>query len=207
MRLGLSVDLGCWAVDPEIAVAVSAAATRLETAGAVVEHVDPGFTGADEEVWVVLWGVFMAAYFGDLVGEFGDVMDPQVLELIEAGRRCSAVDLKRIEIKRTSLWRRLAAVLAEHDALLCPTMAQPPWPAAKADAVDVPPEDEYGYHSPDMTAVFNLVSPCPAVSVPCGHHQRPADAGLPIGLQVVGRRWREDTVLRVARAVEAVTAR
>ena len=54
-----------------------------------------------------------------------------------------------------------------------------------------------------MTGVFNLVSPCPVVSVPCGHHERAADAGLPIGLQVVGRRWRDDTVLRVARAVEA----
>jgi amidase len=56
-----------------------------------------------------------------------------------------------------------------------------------------------------MTAVFNLVSPCPALSVPCGHHAAPEHAGLPIGLQVVGRRWREDTVLRVARAVEEVT--
>jgi Asp-tRNA(Asn)/Glu-tRNA(Gln) amidotransferase A subunit family amidase len=59
-----------------------------------------------------------------------------------------------------------------------------------------------GYASADMTAVFNMVAPCPAVSVPCGTHTRAADAGLPIGLQVVGRRWREDTVLRVARAVE-----
>ena len=33
-------------------------------------------------------------------------------------------------------------------------------------------------------------------------HPDPTHAGLPIGLQVVGRRWREDTVLRVARAVE-----
>ncbi len=56
-----------------------------------------------------------------------------------------------------------------------------------------------------MTEVFNLVPQCPAISVPCGNHRRPADAGLPIGLQVVGRRWREDTVLRVARAVELTT--
>jgi Asp-tRNA(Asn)/Glu-tRNA(Gln) amidotransferase A subunit family amidase len=53
-----------------------------------------------------------------------------------------------------------------------------------------------------MTAVFNLVSPCPALSVPCGEHTAPGNAGLPIGLQIVGRRWHEDTVLRIARAVE-----
>ncbi len=56
-----------------------------------------------------------------------------------------------------------------------------------------------------MTAVFNLVSPCPAVSVPCGHHLATPNAGLPIGLQIVGRRWREDTVLRIARAVEVTS--
>jgi Asp-tRNA(Asn)/Glu-tRNA(Gln) amidotransferase A subunit family amidase len=49
-----------------------------------------------------------------------------------------------------------------------------------------------------MTGVFNLVAPCPALSVPCGWDAE----GLPIGLQVVGRRWREDTVLRIGRAVE-----
>ncbi len=57
-----------------------------------------------------------------------------------------------------------------------------------------------------MTSVFNLVSPCPALSVPCGFHLTPEHSGLPIGLQIVGRRWREDTVLRVARAVEVLTA-
>ena len=205
MRLGLSVDLGCWAVDPEIAAAVTAAAARLEAAGATIEEVDPAFAGADEEAWGVLWGVFMATYYGHLLDEFAGVMDPEVVALIEAGRGCSAVDLKRIEIHRTGLWRRLAPILADHDALLCPTMACPAWPAAKADVVVVPPEDDDGYHSPDMTAVFNLVSPCPAISVPCGQHAAPEHAGLPIGLQIVGRRWREDTVLRIARAVEATT--
>jgi Asp-tRNA(Asn)/Glu-tRNA(Gln) amidotransferase A subunit family amidase len=205
MRLGLSADLGCWAVDPEIAAAVTATAERLEAAGARIDEVDPAFQGADEEAWGVLWQVFMATYFGHLVEEFGAVMDPEVVALINAGNERSAVELKRIEIVRTDLWRRLRRVLTEHDALLCPTMASPPWPAAKADVVDVPPEDEAGYHSPDMTAVFNLVSPCPALSVPCGQHSGPQHAGLPIGLQIVGRRWREDTVLRVAKAVEALS--
>jgi amidase/aspartyl-tRNA(Asn)/glutamyl-tRNA(Gln) amidotransferase subunit A len=129
-------------------------------------------------------------------------MDPDVARLIVLGRQVSAVEHKRIEIHRTAMWRRLAPILADHDALLCPTMAHPPWPAAKADRLEIPPTDGAGYHSPDMTAVFNLVAPCPAISVPCGTHTSPEHAGLPIGLQVVGRRWREDTVLRIARAVE-----
>jgi Asp-tRNA(Asn)/Glu-tRNA(Gln) amidotransferase A subunit family amidase len=203
LRLALSVDLGCWAVDPEIAAAVELACDRLAAAGAVVEPVEVQLTEGDAESWDVLWGVFMAAYFGHLVAEFGDRMDPAVLALIDAGNRVSAADYKRIELVRTDLWRRLRDVLADHDALLCPTMATPPIPAAKADRPPNLPTDAAGYHSPAMTEVFNLVAPCPALSVPCGAHGRDGDAGLPIGLQIVGRRWREDTVLRVARAVEA----
>jgi Asp-tRNA(Asn)/Glu-tRNA(Gln) amidotransferase A subunit family amidase len=203
LRLALSVDLGCWAVDPEIAAAVERAADGLAAAGAVVEPVDLRLVKDHSESWDVLWGVFMAGYYGHLVGEFGDRMDPAVLSLIDAGNRVSAADYKRVELVRTDLWRHLREVLRDHDALLCPTMAAPPVPAAKADWRHGRPTDDGRYHSPAMTEVFNLVSPCPALSVPCGVHTRDADAGLPIGLQIVGRRWREDTVLRVARAVEA----
>jgi Asp-tRNA(Asn)/Glu-tRNA(Gln) amidotransferase A subunit family amidase len=202
LRLALSIDLGCWSVHHEIAAAVETAADRLADAGAVVERVELQLSEHDVESWDVLWGVFMSAYFGHLVAEFGERMDPAVLSLIEAGDRVSASDYKREELVRTDVWRRLRAVLAGHEALLCPTMAVPPLPAAKADRPPGRPTDDEGYHSAAMTEVFNLVSPCPALSVPCGYHRDPAHAGLPIGLQIVGRRWREDTVLRVARAVE-----
>ena len=205
LRLGLSVDLGCWYVDPAIAEAVERAAGALVGAGAVVDRVDPAFTPDDEEAWGRLWSVFMAAYYGDLLEEIGEQMDPDVRRLIELGRTIGAVEHKRLEIHRTDMWRRLAPILADHDALLCPTMAVAPWPAAKADRPHIEPPDHLGYHSPDMTAVFNMVSPCPAISVPCGTHPDGPDRGLPIGLQVVGRRWREDLVLEVARAVELVS--
>ena len=198
LRLGLSVDLGCWTVNAEIASAVCAAADALRSAGALVDEVDLPMTARDEAVWVDLWGVFMAANYGHLVEEFAAVMDRSVLDLIELGNSLSAVHLKRLEVERTDLWRRVSAVLADHDAILCPTMAVPPEPAAKADQNRGPWPDDGRYHAPDMTAVWNLVSPCPAMSVPCGFHA----VGLPIGLQIVGRRWREDTVLRVGRAVE-----
>ena len=145
----------------------------------------------------------MAANYGELVAAHRERMDPEVLQLIAAGEAMSAVHYKRLERVRTSLWHRLRNVLAGRDALLCPTMAQPPWPAAKADGVPAPPPGD-GYPSPDMTSIFNLVAPCPALSVPCGEHARPEHAGLPIGLQIVGPRWREDIVLRIARAVEVI---
>jgi Asp-tRNA(Asn)/Glu-tRNA(Gln) amidotransferase A subunit family amidase len=197
LRLALSIDLGLWAVDPAIETAVRAAAAALSAAGAVVEEVEVSVTRKDEEVWVDLWSVFMATYYGHLVETYAAKMDREVLQLIERGNRLSAVHLKGLELERTELWRRLAPVLASHDALVCPTMSTGPSPAAKADRPQDPPADGR-YHAADMTGVFNLVAPCPALSVPCGWDAQ----ALPIGLQVVGRRWREDTVLRIGRAVE-----
>jgi Asp-tRNA(Asn)/Glu-tRNA(Gln) amidotransferase A subunit family amidase len=185
-------------VDPAVEAAVRAAAAELQKAGAVVDEVAIRMSPKDDAVWIDLWGVFMAGYFGHLVEQYRERMDPEVLSLIERGSKLSAVHMKQLEIARTDLWRRLVPVLADHDAILCPTMAQGPPPAAKADRPPPPPEDGR-FHTYDMTGVFNLVAPCPALSVPCGWDPD----GLPIGLQIVGRRWREDTVLRIGRAVEA----
>ena len=197
LRLALSIDLGLWAVDPEIEAAVRGAAAALRDAGAAVEEVEVSVTRKDEEIWVDLWSVFMVTYYGHLVETYAAKMDPDVLDLIEGGNKLSAVQLKRLEVERTGLWRRLAPVFASHDALLCPTMATGPSPAAKVDRPKDRPDDGR-YHAADMTGVFNLVAPCPALSVPCGWDGH----ALPIGLQVVGRRWREDTVLQIGRAVE-----
>jgi Asp-tRNA(Asn)/Glu-tRNA(Gln) amidotransferase A subunit family amidase len=168
-------------------------ALALRDAGAIVEFTDFTVTTDHERTWMRLWRVFMATYYGHLVAEFGDRMDPQVLGYIERGNAMSAVDHKRLEYGRTDLWRRAAAMFADHDALLCPTMATGPLPAAKADSGD---------DAVDMTGVFNLVAPCPALSVPCGAHTEAPYTGVPIGLQIVGHRWRDDTVLRIGRAVE-----
>ncbi|MBI5089482.1 MAG: amidase, partial [Actinobacteria bacterium] len=202
MRLGLSVDFTTWAVDPEVEAAVRDAAAALADAGATVEEIELPLTADDEMLWVQLWGVFMSAYFGHLVEEHGEVMDPDVLRLIELGDSLSATDYKRLEIARTDVWRRISTAMRGRDGLLCPTMSTAPVTAAKADRTRPETPDDGRYHGQDMTGVFNLVAPCPAMSVPCGAHGPGPHEGLPIGLQIVGRRWREPDVLRVGRALE-----
>jgi Asp-tRNA(Asn)/Glu-tRNA(Gln) amidotransferase A subunit family amidase len=202
MRLGLSLDFTTWWVDPEIRTAVQAAADALADAGAVVDEVDLPLTEDDEMLWVQLWGVFMSAYFGHLVDEHAGEMDPDVLRLVDVGNSLSATQYKRLEIARTDVWHRVRGALAGRDALLCPTMAVPPVAATKAERTRPERHHDGRYHASDMTGVFNLVAPCPAMSVPCGAHGPGAHEGLPIGLQIVGNRWREPDVLRVGRGVE-----
>ena len=141
LRLALSVDLGCWAVDPEIAAAVTAAAERLESAGATVDVVDPGVHARPTRRRGACCGpCSWPPTTAHLLEAVGERMDPDVVRLITLGREVTAVDHKRLEIHRTDLWRRLAPILADHDALLCPTMAVAPWPAAQADRPPIPPD-------------------------------------------------------------------
>lgn len=198
LRLALDVDLGMFDLDPEVEANVRAAAEALRARGAIVEEVDLGWTPAIREAWYVLWQVFMAAYFGHLLPEWRDRMDPNVVGLIEAGFKVSAVDCKRTEIVRTEQWRALARVFERHDALLCPTMARPAPEVTKSDA-------DFGHLNAagrivglDMTEMFNLVPQCPALSVPAGF----THAGLPVGLQIVGRRFDDLGVLRIGKALE-----
>jgi Asp-tRNA(Asn)/Glu-tRNA(Gln) amidotransferase A subunit family amidase len=198
VRVGLSIDLGIWAVDPDVEAAVRAAADALADAGAVVTEVDLGFRGDEEKFWNKLWSVFMAAYYGHLVEEFGHRMAPEVLGLIERGNAMSAVEYKQVEFIRTRMWDQLRPILATNEVLLCPTMATGPVDAS-ISGTRVPGHMEEGrYHSPDMTAIWNMVSPCPALTVPCGLD----GDGMPVGAQLIGQRWRSDRVLDVGGALE-----
>lgn len=198
VRVGLSIDLGVWAVDPSIEAAVRRAADALADAGAIVSEVDVGFHGDEEQSWNKLWDVFMAAYYGDLVEEFGHEMAPEVVGLIERGNAMSAVEYKRIELVRTRMWNQMRPILANNEVLLCPTMATGPVEAS-ITGKRIPGHMENGaYHSPDMTAIWNMISPCPVLTVPCGFD----GDGMPVGAQLVGRRWRSDRLLEVGGALE-----
>jgi len=203
IKIGLSIDLGCWDVDPEIATAVQETAQQLTQLGAVVRDANPNFTIRDGALWLEMWGIFMAAYYGHLVEEHQSIMDPLVVWLIQLGESFSAVDAKRMEIERTNFWNRATQPLHDHDVLICPTMSQAPGPATKIDNMSRPALPDNGLcQSEDMTSVWNLASPLPIVSVPCGQHSSEKNAGLPIGLQVVGKPGREDQVLAVAATIE-----
>jgi len=198
MRLALDVDLGCYAVSEDVERAVRDAADALAGAGAVVEEVDVGWGRDVADAWVAHWGVYLAALFGDKLDEFREKMDPRVVDLMEAGRALGAVEFKRLELVRTRAWQQLAPIIERYDALLCPTMSQAARRVGEDDSGWAAERGDGLYHGLDMTAQFNFVSQCPALSVPAGW----SGEGLPIGLQIVARRYRDDEALRIGAALE-----
>jgi Asp-tRNA(Asn)/Glu-tRNA(Gln) amidotransferase A subunit family amidase len=200
LRLALDVDLGHYAIDPEVEAATREAAAALAEAGAVVGEVDLGWTRELADAWLAHWGVYLAAIFGDKLDQYREKMDPQVVELMDEGLAMSAVDFKRLEFVRTDAWKKLQPIFERYDALLCPTMSRP------APPVDVEELEFYAdsgdglYHALELTTQFNYVSQCPALSVPSGW----SSEDLPIGLQIVARRYRDDLALRIGAVLERV---
>ncbi len=200
LSLALCPDLGYYALHPDVEANCRAAAGALADAGAEVHDISLDWNAEMNAAWHAHWGVYLAAFFGDDLEAWRDRMDPNVVALMDAGFAMSAVDFKKLEFIRTRQWQVLAPVLERHDALLCPTMALPAKPVGTGD-------EDYGvdtadgrYHGYDMTEVFNYGSQCPALSVPTGFV---ADR-LPTALQIVARRYKDISVLRIGAALERV---
>ena len=126
-------------------------------------------------------------------------MHPSVVASMEEALKMGAVDLMQTETIYTDAWKTLRPILDRCDALLCPTEAIPA-PTVDYDELGSMTDDADGRHqSMDMTMQFNALK-LPALSVPSGFSAQ----GLPTGLQIVGRRFDDLTVLRIGAALEQV---
>jgi len=199
-RLALAVDFGLFHVDPEVEANVRAAAAALEARGAIVEEVGLRFDRQAIAAYEADLGALAALTQGEYLYEHRAELTPRVAALIDDGKRYGGTAVKAFEIARTMVWRALAPVLACHDALLCPTQAGPA-PRNDQTEADFDWVDEFGkYHGHFMSQYFNFVSQVPALAVPSGF----TSSGLPTGVQIVGRRYDDNCVLRVGAALEAV---
>lgn len=202
LRLAFSPDLGYYAVDPEVAANSLRAIDRLRQFGANVEEIDLPWRRKITEAGWLHWDVYTALLAGEQADAFFDRMDPNVVAAVERGRRASAMDFKRIDFVRTEQWQQIAPILARYDALLCPTTALPALPIGTTEA-EFGQDDEQGrFRHFEMTFPFNMIGQCPALSVPSGFTR----AGLPTGLQIVGRRYDDAMVLRIGAVLEEATA-
>lgn len=184
-------------------------AGALEEAGCRVEKVRPHLDF--EQIWRT-WGEIAAAELrvgmpiwlrSMLLARFlmmSDRFAPPRRGLVR-GLRMGHGAHARALARRDRTVRDVDGILAGHDVWLCPVSATPAFAHAKpgapisVDGVDAP----YTMVTAAHAAPFN-VSGHPVVALPAGR----ASDGLPIGVQVVGHRWRDERLLDVAEALESV---
>ena len=195
LRMAYCADLGSAGVDPEVAALAAAAAELMQGLGAAVEAADPGL-GPLREPFLDLVTPGLAEAVNGFAAEARARMDPGLLVFAEMGERVSLKAYRRAMQAREAAGVAMNLFHQDYDLLLTPTV---PIPAFAAGS-EVPPGSglEHWIDWTPFTYPFNLTGQ-PAASVPCGV----TGSGLPVGLQVVGPRHRDELVLQACRAFEA----
>ena len=210
-RIAWSPDFGVYPVDPRIAVVVADAVRAFEAAGAIVDLVDVGIPYDQHELsdlWCRLTTPLNIATFEgfkaagmDLLRDHRDSFPPAYLRWIEAGYTRSVTDLGRDQVMRSVVNDAIVRVLDDYDYLVTPTVG----------AVQVPNADDGDTQGPTEVAgvaVDPLLGWCltyllnftghPAASIPAGL----IDDRLPVGMQIVGRRYDDVGVLAASSVFE-----
>lgn len=195
LRIGVSTDLGFGAVDPDVAQAVANTVQNLRSVGAVVEEVD---LRADDtrDAFETLWALGFSEILGRLTPEDIAAAEPALQRVAARADRITGHQAQSAARVARVFSARVAAFFQRYDLLLTPTV---PIPAFEAGRL-TPDDNRYPnwWDWTPMTWPFNL-SRNPAASCPAGLNS----AGLPIGMQLVGRWFDERTVLRASQSLES----
>ena len=206
MRIALSVDLGSWDIDDEVAANTRAAASALEDAGAVVDDVVLPWSldrimSAARRHFAAIFGTYIAEICDaapDLVTDYAMAWADDVRSLIgEPGAFLHGLDMEG------ELWTPLGEVFETHDALICPTWSVTGIPAGDSFIGQLfedggPNDRQFTCY---LSTPFNLFSACPVLAVPSGIA---ASNGVPTGIQIVARTYDDMTAFRIGAALERV---
>ncbi len=194
LRIGVLADPGFAApVDADGLAAVAAARRILVSAGAVVEDVSLALPDTSE-IFSKVWGTALARLVESLAFEKRHLLDAGLLAVAARFGNVSGAEVLEAEALRVRAAHVMAVFHAAYDALLCPCV---PHAAPLAEAAIGDPVAALWTDWAPWTFLFNLTRQ-PAISLPMGLNA----AGLPVAVQLAAGMYRDDVLLRVARAVE-----
>ena len=197
-RIAYSPDLGVARVDPDVAALVKAAVDRFTALGATVEEVKTPWAAPGPDLIRFFWSAHMTR-LKPYLAEWESRMDPGLVACIKASDNVSIADYQAQRERKMAYVAGIHRWFQDWDFLLTPAVSVAAFPAEKL-MPDHWPHHEWDWVSwAEFSYPFNM-SWNPAASVPCGFT---AD-GLPVGLQIVGRRFDDLGVLQASAAFEAV---
>jgi aspartyl-tRNA(Asn)/glutamyl-tRNA(Gln) amidotransferase subunit A len=195
-RLAWSPDLGGLRVDPEVAAIVRQAAGAFADLGAVVEEVKPGFADASDLI-LGTWSAHEAGIYGPHLAAWRERMDPGLVACIEDGLRLGVVDYIQLRGRKLAYWDSVRPLFETYDLLLTPSVSVAAFPVGRLNPEGWSEHRWNWFPWASFSYPFNFTGQ-PAASIPAGF----TAAGLPVGLQIVGRRFADLTVLQASAAFE-----
>lgn len=198
VRAAWSATLGYAVVDREVQAIAESAAKSLESY-CTVDAAEPALADP-KELFIALSAPWRAGVCGDLVMRWKSLMDPVLVERIQRTEQMTAIRYEQAQHERTRLSRCLNEFFETFDILLTPTTSVSAFPID----LDFPTSIDGHALSSQLdwyphTYPFSLTGQ-PAISIPAGWTAE----GLPVGIQVIGRRYEDEKVLQVAAALEAI---
>jgi aspartyl-tRNA(Asn)/glutamyl-tRNA(Gln) amidotransferase subunit A len=200
LRLAAPRRYFCDLLDDEVRARFGEALDRLRAAGAHIDDIDIHHAADIAPVYLLIVLADAAAYHASTLDAMPERYTPPVRLRLEMGRYVLGEDYVRALTGREVLRREVDAALAQHDALVLPTLPIPA-PLIGENSVKVGSATEPVRNLMlRLTQLFNVTGH-PAISMPIGN----TSSGLPCGLQLVGCRAQTDVLLRVALACERYT--
>jgi amidase len=202
LRIAWSERLGDLPVESAVTAALASQRAALEALGCVVEDVEPDLRAADEAFEVLRALGYMDALADQAVAH-PELLKATVLGEVRDGLALTGPQVARALTLQADVLHAMRGLLDRYDALALPSAQVVPfaveleWPREVAGAA-------MGSYIEWMRACSRItMSAHPAISVPGAH----TPAGLPVGLQIVGRRGAELALLGLAAALEAGNTR
>ena len=187
-------------VDARVKAVIAAQDKVFESLGCVLEDEVPDFSGA-HEVFLALRGHLFELNNGDYLDRHRDLLKETVIWNIESGRKLSAADIARADTERARIYEGVAKFFTAHEYLVTVVNQVPPFPIEQEYVTEINGEKLATYLDWMKSCYYITITGHPAISVPAGF----TDDGLPVGIQIVGRRNADFSVLQLAYAFEQAT--
>jgi aspartyl-tRNA(Asn)/glutamyl-tRNA(Gln) amidotransferase subunit A len=196
VRIAWRPLLGNAVIDGEVLALCEDAAMTLAGLGASVELMEDDMEPV-EPIWFAYSSAMWNARFRAALPQWRDRLSPTLVAQMELGKDITGEGVGKALLARTRLYRKVQAWFERCDIVLTPTLTRTALPIDErlfepieidGRKVDTVRKAWYPYTHP-----FNLTGN-PALSLPCGMHSD----GLPVAIQLVGRRGEDARLLGVA---------
>jgi amidase len=201
LRVGVTPDFGFAPVEQIVRDTFATKTALFRDLFACAEDTTPDCTGADEAFAVLRAVAFLGAHLDKVRTRPADV-GPNIHANVAEGLRYAAADVARALTLQTAMQRRWHSFFMRFDVLLAPaiSISPRPWSELYPAQIDGRTLDSY-YHWLALVYAGTLAGH-PCLSLPVGLDS----AGMPFGLQLIGRRNGDAALLAAAAALEAVLA-